>query len=195
MRRAFPWILSVVLLIAALGAVYAFRPLSYPEKREKMIFADLRQARDPIIVFGDSITELAKLPQRLCGHPVINAGIGGLRIKDFDTIAPRISEQHRPFMVVVALGANDRGSEDAGADTSRLLRLLRDRSDKIISLSVTPDPKTDDLMRRANEGAEISYVDTHIEETDRRDGVHLNAGGATNFCPRWLPQSKPNAVR
>ena len=35
---------------------------------------------DPIVVMGDSIVESAMLPATLCGHPVINAGIGGATI-------------------------------------------------------------------------------------------------------------------
>jgi hypothetical protein len=180
MRRALQLVLLAA-LTGSIGLVYAFRPLSYPEKREKMIFADLRHAKEPIVVFGDSITELAALPHQLCGHAVINAGIGGLRVKDFETIAQRVVQKQRPFMIVIALGANDRGSPQAGDDALRLLGTLQSHSEKIISVSVTPDRETDDLIKRANDEAGIVYVDLNLIEADRRDGVHLNAAGSGKF--------------
>jgi hypothetical protein len=45
--------------------------------REFIISSQISRVQDPVIIVGDSVTEAAILPIQLCGHPVINAGIGG----------------------------------------------------------------------------------------------------------------------
>lgn len=49
----------------------------HSEVRVAVIRSQLSRVEKPVIVMGDSIVEQALLPVSLCGHPVINAGIGG----------------------------------------------------------------------------------------------------------------------
>ena len=50
----------------------------HADVRRLMIAAALADADQPIVVLGDSVTEMAPLPRQLCEHPVINAGVGGM---------------------------------------------------------------------------------------------------------------------
>jgi hypothetical protein len=53
------------------------------EARLAVIRSQLSRVEKPIIVMGDSIVESALLPPSLCGHPIINAGVGGATIGFF----------------------------------------------------------------------------------------------------------------
>jgi hypothetical protein len=45
--------------------------------RQFVVRSTLARFDDAIVVLGDSIVEASTLPRSLCGHPVVNAGIGG----------------------------------------------------------------------------------------------------------------------
>ncbi|MFX7086582.1 SGNH/GDSL hydrolase family protein, partial [Acinetobacter baumannii] len=62
---------------------------------------------NPIVFLGDSITEAAVLPRAICGHLVVNAGIGGAAIGDLVTIVPSLLHGVSPVLVVIAIGTND----------------------------------------------------------------------------------------
>jgi hypothetical protein len=48
----------------------------------------LAQAGDNAIVFiGDSITESALLPETICGHQVVNAGLGGAPVTNVRNVS------------------------------------------------------------------------------------------------------------
>jgi lysophospholipase L1-like esterase len=175
-------------LIATVGIafsppVHRFRELHHTDIREFLISLALAEAVEPIVVFGDSITERHALPPEVCGHPVVNAGIGGLRTSDFDTIAPRLLAGRSPFLIVIALGANDRESPHARADYLRLIEELRPFSMRLLSVSVAPDDATVAQIRDAAQSAGVHFVDAKLGPEDRADGIHLNAAGYA----RWLP--------
>jgi len=50
--------------------------------RQFVIRAHLSHAVSPVVVFGDSISEAAVLPSAICGHAVVNAGIGGAGVDE-----------------------------------------------------------------------------------------------------------------
>jgi lysophospholipase L1-like esterase len=59
-----------------------------------------------IVILGDSITEGARI-ERICGLPVLNAGIGGTGVMYFNNNAKDFLTIARPNIVVIALGIND----------------------------------------------------------------------------------------
>jgi hypothetical protein len=79
----------------------------HSDVRENVIAAHLARVKNPIIFLGDSITEAAVLPRAICGHPVVNAGIGGAGVDDLLKVAPSLLNDKSPVLVVVAIGTND----------------------------------------------------------------------------------------
>ena len=77
------------------------------EARLAVIKSQLSRVKKPIIVMGDSIVESALLPTSLCGHAVINAGIGGATIGFFTRYAEIITRNSEPALTVLAVGIND----------------------------------------------------------------------------------------
>ena len=48
----------------------------YRAARQLVIWRTLARLDDAIVILGDSIVEASTLPLSLCGHPIVNAGIG-----------------------------------------------------------------------------------------------------------------------
>jgi hypothetical protein len=44
--------------------------------RQSVIQSTLGRVENAVVVLGDSIVEASTLPRSLCGHPIVNAGIG-----------------------------------------------------------------------------------------------------------------------
>ena len=63
------------------------------------------------MLVGDSITEFAYVPD-LCGKPVLNAGLAGSQVGDWERRLPAMLTAAKPSIVIFALGINDakRGS-------------------------------------------------------------------------------------
>jgi hypothetical protein len=72
-----------------------------------MIRSQLAQAESSIIVIGDSITEAALFPSSLCGHTIINAGVGGMSVPSYFAIAKQLLPDEPAALIVIALGTND----------------------------------------------------------------------------------------
>jgi lysophospholipase L1-like esterase len=76
--------------------------------RQFIIQSTLLRFDDAIIVLGDSIVEASTLPRSLCGHAIVNAGIGGASTAS--NLGSTLSEAlgtKRAALVVVSLGTND----------------------------------------------------------------------------------------
>src|SRR5258708_35946599 len=87
-----------------LGAVFD----THAAKRLFVIQSTLARFDDPIVVLGDSIVEASTLPRSLCGHAIVNAGIGGTSTAS--NLGPILSQSlagRRAALVVVSLGTND----------------------------------------------------------------------------------------
>lgn len=69
------------------------------------IKSQLAQTDSPIVFVGDSLTEGALLPTQICGHQVVNAGIGGMRAASYADLAKELFSPI--FLVVIAVGTND----------------------------------------------------------------------------------------
>jgi GDSL-like Lipase/Acylhydrolase family len=110
MLRFFAGVL--VLLSTLLAGMYIHRSVFAPTGhlhdavRSAAIKSQINQApEDVVLVFGDSIVELALVPE-ICGRPVLNAGVGGFDLQKLINFVRKI-EIKRSASVIVAIGIND----------------------------------------------------------------------------------------
>jgi lysophospholipase L1-like esterase len=156
--------------------------------REFIIRAALIGLNRPIIVLGDSITEMARLPEKIDGHPVVNAGIGGSSISDFETIAPRLLEgSDTPALLVVALGANDIGSDRAKQDYAELLSNIKTLAPRLLAIGVA-GPAGSGLInvqiKDAATLAGVAFIEIKLPQGSLLpDHMHLNGTG----YQKWIP--------
>jgi lysophospholipase L1-like esterase len=107
------------------------------------IKSQIAQATRPIVIAGDSITEAALLPSKICGHDVINAGVGGTDTGTYLAIAKRFLPAEPLPIIVVALGTNN-SSIVAPQDNSfelsyrALLDYLSSRAATIVLAGIPP---------------------------------------------------------
>jgi lysophospholipase L1-like esterase len=82
--------------------------------RPLLIKSALKDAKDPIIVLGDSIVRQTLLPRTLCKRPVINAGIdGSTTSSSLDGMLKKAIGDKKAAMIVVSLGMNDAETADS----------------------------------------------------------------------------------
>lgn len=79
---------------------------SYYDTRRLVILAHARQAFDPVMILGDSVVDMADLPE-LCGQTVLNAGISGARADAAERLLREVLAIRHPKLVIVAVGLND----------------------------------------------------------------------------------------
>ncbi|MET4331633.1 hypothetical protein ABIB80_007493 [Bradyrhizobium sp. i1.15.2] len=180
MQRAMPWILSVVLLIAfgasfselqrvrkRLGEVPRHTFHDHQDVRRAVIRAHLADAYRPIVIVGDSITEMASFPNNLDGNPVINAGIGGATILDYTALAPTIFEGSKPSLIVVTIGANDTANPNRQQNMKDLLLALKPFSPIIVM-----DPPKGETVDGIHPTRRVSrlWVQSVVDEILRSSG-------------------------
>jgi hypothetical protein len=170
-RRAVPWIVAVAAVIA-FGATFSelqrvrgrFAEVTrhefhdHQDVRQFIIRAAMDGLDRPIVVIGDSIVEMAKLPDTIDGRAVVNAGIGGATISDFETVADRLMDGFRPSIIAVALGTNNEGSGTIKQDYLALLARVKKLAPRVIAIGI---PSRDDAERTNAEirsAAEIAGV-------------------------------------
>jgi hypothetical protein len=76
--------------------------------RQSVIQSTLGRVENAVVVLGDSIVEASTLPRSLCGHPIVNAGIG--RASTASNLGSILTESlgvKRAALIVVSLGTND----------------------------------------------------------------------------------------
>jgi lysophospholipase L1-like esterase len=197
MWRAFPWVLSAVLLIAfgasfselqrvrkRFGEVTRHTFHDHQDVRRFIIRSEIVQTKRPIVVFGDSITEMAPLPREIAGYRVINAGIGAIRTYEFSSIAPKLLEGSAPAAIAIALGANDAGSTQESRDLSSLVALLKNWSSRIVVVSVTSDPSINDQIREAAQFQKVPFYEVQIDDALKMpDRIHYTH----KAYDRWVP--------
>jgi lysophospholipase L1-like esterase len=181
------------------------RPLTvgheHSDVRQFVIRGHLARDVSPVVVFGDSIIESAIFPDTICGHAVVNAGIGAIGVDELLKLAPALLEDQSPALVVLAIGTNDAyatpGREQQFSDVyTALLKSLEVIAPKKLVVANIPPVDTKgrltvqlgidaDLIDRYNlvlpklaerEGA--SFIDLHKAVSaagviDTLDGVHL----------------------
>ncbi|MDE5451340.1 hypothetical protein GWE18_00420 [Bradyrhizobium sp. CSA112] len=179
---------------AALLALAVAGPATAHDHTEVRIFvirSQLAQAGANSIVFvGDSIVESALLPAEICGHRVVNAGIGGATTYQYALTARRLA--FRAAAVVIAIGTNDAEPASLSEFPDRynfLDKALRTRSDVVLYAGIPPlesGPATGSLDRASSDKiddmiryyAGRKYIDIRSAlvqaKTPTLDGVHLS---------------------
>jgi hypothetical protein len=170
MRRALPWALSIVLLIAfaasfselqrmrgRFGEVTRHAFHDHAEVRLAVIRSAMAQKDRPLVIFGDSLAEMAQFPSELCGKPVVNAGVGGARLEGLATLA---SEIGRASLVIVLAGTNDAGSATFEADYSRLLSKLP----SAVAVPATAFPAVNRQIIAAAKRSNVGTLDVQFAE-------------------------------
>ena len=109
------------LLLVALtlvGAIAVATKLIWPFQleldRERFfaVQAAIRNAPNPVIIFGDSIVQGAALPSRVCGLPLVNAGVRGAGIGYFLRHSAQLLGSSRPKLIVLAVGINNAAAKE-----------------------------------------------------------------------------------
>jgi lysophospholipase L1-like esterase len=188
-------IVGLVLIAFACCFWFAKRaPLdTHSRVRQFVIQSTLNRFPNPIVVLGDSIVEASTLPRWLCGHAIVNAGIGGASTtSDLATMLRRSLGGKRAALIIVSLGTNDAGlsrTSTAFRDNYKALleqmSLLTSRRSVVAippvegnaAMSATIDDFNLILPEIAKEtGASFAALPA-MPEPHTSDGVHLNAAG------------------
>jgi lysophospholipase L1-like esterase len=191
MKRAIPWIIAAIALLGLAASFFELQRERDRQRRHHALFrefvirSDLAEAKAPILVIGDSITEGAKFPQEIAGRAVINGGISGATVEDFERIVPTLVAG-KPSFVVIALGTNNT-AESLRASYPALLHRLKALSPNIMAVGVTPqaDAELKNAAIKAaadREGIRFFTVPLPAGST-RLDGVHLNDAGYRIYTP------------
>jgi lysophospholipase L1-like esterase len=170
------------------------------EVREFIISSQITRVQDPVIVVGDSVTEAAILPTQICGHSVINAGIGGAWASMYKTLLPGLFAGHEAVLIAIALGLNDSQRANARVDFKASYASLVDElapfAKKLLFVGITPIEGERPLVKRsfdqeravANDKTvrllakdrSVGFVDMRATMTGANlttDGIHLTAEG------------------
>jgi lysophospholipase L1-like esterase len=166
--------------------------------RQFVIRATLARFNDAVVVLGDSIVEGSTLPRSLCGHAIINAGLGGASTAShLDTLLAEALGGKKAALVVVSLGSNDAAISDNVEQYSSNYRALLVNLAALtprIAIAAIPPPEPgleeakkvrDAVIDRYNaalpalaEQAHASFIPLPPMPTQHTlDGIHLNAAG------------------
>jgi lysophospholipase L1-like esterase len=188
----------VVAIAVATKLIWPFQ-LELSRQRFFAVQAAIRGAApNPIIIFGDSIVQGAALPPKVCGYPVVNAGVRGAGIGYFSRHSTQLLGSSRPKLIVLAVGINN-----AAAKESREFN-FNDRYEQLVAslakiapvavATVTPiragyfvsnfgyDPQivpvlNHTILATPNTKAVIDLNAALSGANFTIDGVHLNAAG------------------
>jgi hypothetical protein len=146
--------------------------------RLSVIRSQLSRAERPIIVMGDSIVESALLPPTLCGHPVINAGVGGATIGFFTRYAEIIVNNSKPELVVLSVGIND-VKNTLGNFRAAYLATLHSLSGPVAVVTITSTkPLMSDFNQFIRSIDGVAVIDPKdISGGMTTDGIHLDQTG------------------
>lgn len=189
---------------------------SHRHARQVALNHTLSRLDAPIIILGDSITEASTLPRSLCGHPIVNAGLGGAATNsNLGTWLIEALDGRRAAGILVALGTNDalmmHSTQAFEASYVSLLAQLKTVTDRLAVLGipaiemrgrVTAEMR-DEAMRRIDalnavlpavaEKAGAAFVALPPMATPHTvDGVHLDAGGYAVWDAAvltWVPRA------
>src|SRR5258707_334849 len=194
------------LALVALIAVFAWAAWPKPEvvfdthltTRLFVIRSTLARFDDPIVILGDSIVEGSTLPRSLCGHAIVNAGIGGTSTaNNLGSILSEALGTKRAALVVVSLGTNDaaipHSVEQYRTNYRALLTELAALTPRSAIAAIPPpeagleeakkvsvaviDSYNAILPELAKEARAIFIPLPAMPERHTLDGIHLNAAG------------------
>jgi hypothetical protein len=202
-RNTLLLLLAVPLALAA-GTLAGFAigragapPDGYRERRLAEIATDLRELDgDYLLAAGDS--HIARWrARRVCGLPVVNAGVNGDTAGDTARLLAELALPHPPRAVILTVGTNDanvkrfRDTADAigrfGGAFRPLLRRLSRKTDLVLVTGVPPidgaratgfSPAAASAIDTAAEAACRATVPCHVANPFRAgvaltDGIHL----------------------
>jgi lysophospholipase L1-like esterase len=191
----------VALVVACAWAAWPARPVildTHLGTRERVIAWTLARVDDPVVILGDSITEASTLPRTICGHAIVNAGIGGASTESgLDQVLVRSLAGRRATMVVVALGTNDAAIPNSlqryRSNYRALLAAIAPRTQHIAILAI---PSAEEGLEEAKKvgrsaidgynaalpalakDARASFIPlSDMPAQHTLDGLHLNAVG------------------
>jgi lysophospholipase L1-like esterase len=166
--------------------------------RPLLIKSALKDAKDPIIVLGDSIVRQAELPRTLCKRPVINAGIDGSTTSSgLDGMLKKAIGDKKAALIVVSLGTNDAETSDSvesyRKNYAALLSALKTMTSRVAVVAVTPmeigkpevghrtqqsiDSYNAALPDIARDASALVIAMPAMPAGFTADGVHLSASG------------------
>ena len=186
-------------------------PRGYNARRSRILgFQAANLPPGGAVVLGDSIVEL-QIFSTLCGRPVLNAGMSGIKTGELADQAPGILAQAHPSLVILAVGANDltrstqTPTDQWRRDYARLLRAVGKtplmimgiqpfEQGKIYSGKIDPAGRRIEnvLLPQIASAAGAIYVPP-LSSADglTSDGVHPNREGARHWqasveaaCPK-----------
>jgi lysophospholipase L1-like esterase len=165
--------------------------------RQQVIQSTLGRVENAVVVLGDSIVEASTLPRLLCGHPIVNAGIG--RASTASNLGSILTESlggRRAALIVVSLGTNDaaipNSDERYRSNYRALLAELAALTPRIAvvqipspeggseearKLRLTIDSYNGILPGLAKEAGATFIPLPAMPERYTLDGIHLNAAG------------------
>src|SRR5260221_7678444 len=166
---------------------------THTRARQFVIRSTLDRFPDPIVILGDSIVEGSTLPRSLCGHAIINAGIGGASTtSDLGTMLAESLGGKRAALIVVSLGTNDaalsRSKQTFRTNYTSLLKQISTLAPRRVVMAIPP---VDD---QAAVSATINDFNSILPDIAKEagatfaalpampgphtfDGLHLNAAG------------------
>lgn len=174
-----------------------------------VIRSQLAQAERPVIIMGDSIAEAGRFPSSVCGHDIINAGIGGATAGGYLPFAKQFLTGTAPAMILVALGTNDSGVGSSSVESgyNELLNELTQHTATIALAGIAPfemtgalaagsfdqnaGDRTDAAIRKIAAARNLPFVDLRNDmrgEHLTNDGIHLSAAGYRQWQSDVLSQ-------
>jgi lysophospholipase L1-like esterase len=194
--------IALVALVAACAwAAWPRQPIvidTHGPSRQFVIRSTLARVENAVVVLGDSIVEASTLPRSLCGHPIVNAGIGGASTaSNLGSILTESLGNRRAALIVVSLGSNDaavpNSVERYRSNYRALLTELAALAPRTAVVAVPPpevgleeakkvslatiDSYNAMLPKLAEEARAIFIPLPAMPERHTLDGIHLNAAG------------------
>jgi hypothetical protein len=165
---------------------------AYGREMASVIDAMLHISGPFVLIIGDSIAERAKLPDQVCGSPLINAGIGSARVSFFIPFAEEMrASKITPTLIVVALGMNNSNeayNSNFGANYNLLLDSLPKSTLALATVTRAQYQDTKQVSQSIREIAAARHLDIIELDHDYQtvDGTHLNEAGYTSWNERIL---------
>jgi GDSL-like Lipase/Acylhydrolase family len=166
---------------------------THTRARQFVIQSTLDRFPDPIVVLGDSIVEGSTLPRSLCGHAIVNAGIGGASTtSDLGTTLAKSLGGKRAALIIVSLGTNDaavsRNKQTFRANYSTLLKQIATLAPRSVVMAIPPAEDQGAMSATINDynsilpdiakeaGTTFAALPA-MPGPHTIDGVHLNTAG------------------
>ena len=191
----------VALVVVCAWAAWPKRAVvidNHTATRQFVVGSTLARVDGAVVILGDSIVEASTLPRVLCGHPIVNAGIGGASTASgLGKMLSQALGSKRAALVVVALGTNDAAIPfDVARYGSNYLTLLAELSALTPRRAIVAVPPPEAGLEEAKK-VSVAVIDNYnavlpdlakragvtfiplpaMPQQHTLDGIHLNAAG------------------